>query len=71
MQTSQETKKLTHLLKNVHQKNTSTPHNHMNLPTQHRTTTKETIGRQWEQPLTKDFLDSLKNISQNMIRIYI
>ena len=26
-------------------------------------------GRQWEQPLTKDLLDSLKKISQNMIRI--
>ena len=60
MQTSQETKKPTHLLKKVHQKNTPTPHNHMNLPTQHCTTTKETIGRQWEQPMTKDLLDSLK-----------
>ena len=44
--------------------NASQPHE--NLPTQHRTTTKETIGYQWEQPLTKDPLDSLKKISQNI-----
>ena len=47
---------MTHLLKKVHQKNNPTTHNYMNLPTQHRITTKETVGRQWE-PLTKDLLD--------------
>jgi hypothetical protein len=68
MQTSHETKKPTHLLKKVHQKNTPMPHNHMKSLTQHRTTVKETIGRQWEQFLAKALLDSLKNISQNMIK---
>ena len=70
MQTSKEMKKPTHLpvqllkkqlemlLRKGHQKNTPLPHNHMNLPTQHRTTTKETYGHHWEQPLTKDLLDS-------------
>ena len=68
MQTSHETKKPTHLLKKVHQKHTPMPHNHMILLTQHCTTTKVTIGRQWEQSLTKDLLDFLKNISQNMLK---
>ena len=71
MQTSKKTKKPAHLLKMVHQKNTPTPHNHMNLLTQHCTTTKEMNGHQWEQLPTKDLLEKYLTKYDTNIDLYL